>query len=207
MPNARRIICNACLSAFRPVGAGDALLHRARTRLSADGAIDDLTVLWYVDDTSALRTLIHRLKYGGAWRIGTELGECLGRALHGTVAGTADLIIPVPLHRSKFRERGFNQSAHIAKGIAAVTGQTLCEHALARVRWTPSQTTLGFVERRANMPGAFRISPRERAEVNGKEILLVDDVVTTGATLHACAAELKRAGASAIVASALALAA
>jgi ComF family protein len=194
------------MSSIACVDPSDRLYRRARARLAAGGAEVELIVPWYFDKDGPLQRLIHLLKYGGMTSIGAELGARLAETpVCGALSG-ADAIVPVPLHRAKFRERGYNQSAFIARGIASVTGQTILERALLRNRFTPSQTALGVPQRRANMPGAFSVPPRRRSDVGGKCILLVDDVITTGATLHACATALQSAGAVRIIGCALALA-
>ena len=104
-----------------------------------------------------------------------------------------DLIVPVPLHPRKARERGFNQSGVLAHGLSRRTGIKLLRNGLVRTRYTRTQTRLSRKDRQENVKGAFRIS--ERAEINGKSVLLVDDVYTTAATVNECAEVLIGAGA------------
>ncbi|HTY57426.1 MAG TPA: phosphoribosyltransferase family protein, partial [Bacteroidota bacterium] len=101
---------------------------------------------------------------------------------------------------------GFNQCAHIARGVASVTGRPVRSGLLRRSRFTPSQTPLGVEERRENVRGAFALRRRARSAIEGKTILLVDDVVTTGATMRSCAGLLCASGARSVVACAVALA-
>ena len=202
----RRRVCESCLSSIAGVSVADKAYRRACARLAAGGAIEDLIVPWYFDKHGPLQVLIHQLKYGGMTSIGEELGERLAASVIRHPALGADAIVPVPLHRAKLRERGYNQSACIARGIASATGLRISENLLVRSRFTPSQTTLGVPQRRTNMPGAFAVPPGQRREVGGRCLLLVDDVITTGATMHACAEALKNAGARRITACALALA-
>ncbi len=103
-----------------------------------------------------------------------------------------DLIIPVPLHPRKARERGFNQSGVLAHGLSRRTGIKLSRKGLVRTRYTGTQTRLSRKDRRKNVKGAFRVS--EGADLNGKSVLLVDDVYTTGATVNECANVLMEAG-------------
>lgn len=107
----------------------------------------------------------------------------------------ADMIIPVPLHYTRLVSRGFNQSAWLGQGIGRRAGLTCRVDVLKRKRRTPTQGGLSAKARHRNVAGAFSISQRAAALINGKRILLVDDVLTTGATLSACTRALKRAGA------------
>lgn len=106
----------------------------------------------------------------------------------------ADMIIPVPLHYTRLVGRGFNQSGWLAQGLARRAGLQLRVDVLKRQRRTPTQGGLSARARRRNVAGAFAVSSRCQGHVQGKRILLVDDVLTTGATLSACTRALKRAG-------------
>lgn len=105
----------------------------------------------------------------------------------------AELIVPVPLHYTRLVARGFNQSGWLAQEVGRVTGRRVCVDALKRTRRTPSQAGLSNRARRRNVTGAFGV--RRPKLVAGKRVLLVDDVLTTGATLNACVRALRRAGA------------
>ena len=107
----------------------------------------------------------------------------------------ADMIIPVPLHYTRLVSRGFNQSAWLGQGIAREAGLPCRVDLLKRKRRTPTQGNLSAKARHRNVAGAFSISPRAVTLIDGKRLLLVDDVLTTGATLSACTRALKRAGA------------
>ena len=107
-----------------------------------------------------------------------------------------DVIIPVPLHRSRLWSRRFNQAAELARGLSRRTGKPAWMTALLRHRATPSQGAMPSAKaRRRNMLGAFKVSVRHKSAIAGRNVLLVDDVLTTGATVDACARALKRAGA------------
>ena len=106
-----------------------------------------------------------------------------------------DLVIPVPLHWTRLAWRRYNQSAILARLVARAAGLPFLADMLVRRRRTPSQGELGRTARQQNVSGAFALARRHRARVAGKRILLVDDVLTTGATLEACARTLLRAGA------------
>ena len=146
-----------------------------------------------------LRELIHLLKYGGIQPAAKVLGRMLAEAIEelaplfpaGSIA-----VIPVPLHRAKLHEREFNQAEQIARNAVKIIAARLhlCAGALVRKRETPSQTGLTRHQRRENVRGAFAVAQPEA--VKGREVLVVDDVYTTGATVSECARVLRRAGAT-----------
>jgi ComF family protein len=138
---------------------------------------------------SRIRNLIHRLKYSGIQEIGHELGRIYAAALlkSGFVSGV-DLIIPVPLHPARKRTRGFNQSECIARGISEVTSIPVNTRALRRIVKSSTQTNKSRFERWTNVEGIFSVTDQEA--VSGRHVLLVDDVITTGSTIEACANEL-----------------
>jgi len=151
----------------------------------------------------ASRGMILALKHGDR----TDTAPALARLLERLVrmeALEADLIVPVPLHRWRLWRRRFNQSALVAGALGRTLGLPVATDALIRWRATPSQKGLGAAARRRNVGGAFAVSPRHGERLQGARVLLVDDVVTTGATLAACANALRRAGARSTTALALA---
>jgi ComF family protein len=141
-----------------------------------------------------LRDWIHLYKYGRVKTMGRPLGELLAAALPGDER--FDAVVSVPLHWRRRWQRGFNQSELLARGIARRRGVPVMA-ALRRVRHTATQTGLSNTSRRRNVTGAFEV--RHRQPVAGQRILLIDDVMTTGSTVAACAATLRRAGAIRIV--------
>lgn len=142
-----------------------------------------------------LRDLILLFKYGRVSALGRPLALFAAAALEaedGLWQG-ADGLVPVPLHRKRKRERGFNQSQVLARELARVRGLEVVEGALVRVRNVPPQTSLEAAGREANVRGAFAV--KRRARVEGRVLVLVDDVFTTGSTLGECGLALKRGGA------------
>lgn len=154
---------------------------------------------------SRIRKLIHNLKYKGVQEIGIELGRIYGLILFSSgFTADMDIIVPVPLHPDKERSRGFNQSHLIARGISEVSGLALDAASLQRVVTSSTQTKKSRFERWRNVEDAFLIS--NPAPFRGKHVLLVDDVITTGATIESCVNELIGSGALKVSAAALAAA-
>jgi ComF family protein len=141
-----------------------------------------------------MRPLVHGLKYSDRHDARRLFGTWLAVAGHDLLTD-ADLIVPVPLHRWRLLTRRFNQSAVIAGEVAHVSGVPLEQRLLERVKPTPQQVGMTRDQRRLNMSGAFKIAAGRGAELDAKRVVLIDDVITTGATVNACARALKRAGA------------
>ncbi len=141
-----------------------------------------------------LRSYIHALKYHGNKRLAQPLGSLLAQTYKRTGL-VADMIVPVPLHAQRQRQRGYNQAQLLAEICSAQLGLPLHVSLLTRVRATVSQTRLPMSERLQNVTGAFILEPNYRnGAISKSSILLIDDICTTGATLEACAAPLFAAG-------------
>jgi len=161
----------------------------------------DLEVISIARFEAPLREAIHCFKYDGQPQLAAVFGKRMG-ARWARCAQRVDAIVPVPLHASRLRERGFNQSELLAREISIVTGIPVQARALRRVRATRQQARLDDAQaRRANMRGAFAAT---QTLVDSRALLLVDDVLTTGATLTTCAAALYQAGAGKVIALTLA---
>lgn len=140
--------------------------------------------------TGSLREIVHALKYQHRTSLARPLAQLIAQHCADVLQG-ADLAVPVPLHRSRLRERGFNQATLIARDLPLP-----CAELLARVRPTASQTDLPAAERRRNVYDAFAMSGVEAGAIaRDRVVVLVDDVATTGATLSECARVLRNAGA------------
>ncbi|MBA3827818.1 MAG: ComF family protein [Taibaiella sp.] len=183
------VLCIGC-SAELPL-TGFATIPDNETAMRFAGRVhlaNAMSLAWFTND-GLMQHLLHGLKYTGKKKNGLHIGRLIGDALNE--AGWADdieALIPVPLHQRKEALRGYNQSLVLCKGIAEITGLQIHSDALCRVKYTESQTHMTREERIMNMEAAFKVVQPEK--IIGKHILLVDDVVTTGATLEACALAL-----------------
>ena len=201
----KRGLCAACWRALRRLDRADPIVRDHVDRLCAQALVDRLVVPYVFEEGGPLRSLLHQLKEGEKGFIGLALGEAIGELL--LCEPPDDLpcgLVPVPLHRSRHRERGYNQSALIASGISRVTRVPLLPDLLVRIRPTPVQTALGSDARKKNVEGAFSLG---RGPLMGRSgpLLLVDDVISSGSTMSACAATLRRAGVTRLSACASAL--
>lgn len=145
-------------------------------------------------DDGPLRQLVHRLKYSDRMELAKPLGAWMVRA-GSEILAEADLLVPVPLHRARLARRGFNQASVLAQAISARCGVPVDPFILARVKPTPPQVGLSRSQRALNMQGAFRVDIGDAPRIEGRAIVLVDDVVTSGATVNAASRALLRAGA------------
>ncbi|HTP90189.1 MAG TPA: ComF family protein [Xanthobacteraceae bacterium] len=145
------------------------------------------------DDVS--RALVHNLKYGDRLDLAPMMGRWISHAGRELLA-EADALVPVPLHWRRLWARRFNQSAMLATRISAESGVPVATFALKRVRATAQQVGLTRTQRSANVQGAFRVPDEGKAAVAGRKLVVIDDVLTSGATVEGCARALLRAGAA-----------
>lgn len=205
-----RRLCRPCLASVEPVGSrlclvcgapfgqGDGAERCRRCQLSPPAFDSARAITRYragADGSNTVGALLRRHKYGLDQSLGRALAEYLDLAPE--LGGAAyDVVIPVPLHRRRLRWRGFNQAALLGVAMSRRLKCPVDVSALTRIRATPPQTARDHNQRVRNVRGAFRV--RRPARVAGRRVLLIDDVMTTGATASECARMLRGAGARSV---------
>jgi ComF family protein len=189
----KECVCPDCLSRFPETGFATQPDNPVERLFWGRLALEAATSLYYFTGDSALQGALHSLKYQGDRATGTLLGRLLGRSLAdaGRFDGI-DALLPMPLHQRKLRLRGYNQAEVIARGVSDLTGVPVIHDALARRKHTDTQTRKSRLERWRNVSDAFHIA--NPGALQGRRLLLVDDVVTTGASLEACGSLLRTTG-------------
>ena len=198
------MVCGARLAIEEEVVCASCNLHLPRTGFAAN-AYDNLMAqrfwaripveraagLFYYEAGSEVSHIIHAIKYNNHPEAGTAMGRMAAEefAAFGFFEGI-DAIIPVPLTKKRQRQRGYNQSLEIARGVAAVVGLPVITDAVERVSFSESQTRKNLRERMENVENAFRATGK--GDLDGKHLLMVDDIVTSGATICACVDALKK---------------
>jgi len=184
--------CHCCSRPFEGAITGEFCCPNCEDRALAF----DCAVCVY-QAKGVLRDLIHRFKYGGQHFLRRLLSEILLEAMRDEriAAMPVDAIVPVPLHSARRRERGFNQAEALARGVARRTGISVLD-CIERRTYTLTQTQFDRSERMRNLRNAFTL--RKNSVVVGKNLVLLDDVLTTGSTLHECAVVLRKAGAQSV---------
>jgi ComF family protein len=187
--NELKIVCTPCLNKIQlvpPNFSREQILSRLNPCY-----LDHLEAIFQFDDI--VQTIIHQIKYQKADRLAHAFAAFARQAGNQTFFQQEGLVTPVPLFAAREKERGFNQSRLIAAGFYRESKDLIYPQLLGRTRATLTQTELNREERRKNVAKAFTVN--DRKSVAGKSIILVDDVVTTGATMNECAQALKNAGA------------
>ena len=187
-------VCKECLDSI--LIADENLIQREYDRkFRSTRFISGFYSKYIFEADKTLQNVIHALKYNKQFRIGTFLGEILAEGIISK-KWSIDIILPVPIHHLKKAERGFNQSDYIAKGLSKSLVIPYSIKVIKRNRYTESQTGLDFQGRAENVAGAFKVGNSKK--VIGKNFLLVDDVITTGATTLECAKVLIDSGAKSV---------
>lgn len=204
MSEEEECICAECFSKIESA-SHERILSEYNRKFKGKNIISGFISLFVFKKDKELQHIIHSIKYQKRYQNGIFLGKVMGIDLADKMAEwEIDLVLPVPLHRLKKAERGYNQSYYIAKGIKKMTGIAICSNAIKRVKYTQSQTTMNIAERAENMADAFKVTGKKN--ITGKNILLIDDVITTGATTSECGRVLLSAGANKVYAASVAIA-
>ena len=203
--NGEALVCASCLAEFSPYpgpdAGGEALRRAMLEHFGPEALPDGSWCLYPYRGAGPLHDTMHALKYEGLFPVGRLFGRKLGALIAASGEARFDAIVPVPLHRLKRVERSYNQAEQIAEGVSEVLGTPVMARTLIRKRYTGSQTGLTSRARRKNVEGAFG---RGRQPCPPR-VLVVDDVVTTGATMAAAAAALRDSGAASLSFAAVAL--
>jgi ComF family protein len=149
------------------------------------------TAQFYFTKESLMQHLMHQFKYKGNKELGMQLGKIMGEQIKKSARFEADALVPLPLFAAKEKRRGYNQAAILCEGMAEAMNLPVLDKIISRPQHTETQTKKGRIERWKNMEGKFILSDADA--IKNMHLLLVDDVVTTGATLEACGNELLKA--------------
>jgi competence protein ComFC len=197
-------VCSDCLNKILPADSSR-IRFEFQKKFQSKGIISGFTSLYVFEKDKELQRIIHSMKYENNFRVGESLGTLLGDKLqHEMPIRNLDLIIPVPLHHLKKSERGYNQSFYISKGVNRKLKFVLDKKSVKRIKYTETQTSMNIKERERNISGAFKI--KSINNISGKNILIIDDVITSGNTVSEFSKILKENGAGMIYAASLAIA-
>jgi len=189
-----QFICETCFSQIDELTEQEIISEYER-KFSKSNFVDNYTSLFKFEEKSNIQDLIHALKYNQKFKVGIFLGEMLGQRKKEVLnSWEIDLIIPIPLFHLKKIDRGYNQAEYIGKGLMKSLEIKLDNSIAKRIKNTQSQTKLDTENRIANMSNAFAV--KKSKKVIGKNFLIVDDVITTGTTVHELAKVLKENGAA-----------
>lgn len=190
-----QLICTRCLMQMAQTNYHRELMNPLMIRLSGRIPLRCALAYFKFSKHGRIQKVLHALKYKNHPDVGVMLGKAYGEKLLRSGL-RFDAILAVPLHKQRLRRRGYNQSGKFAEGLSLIMSIPFYENALIRTTKTSTQTNKGKVERWQNVRDIFQYDPS--AGLAGKDVLLVDDVITTGATIEACAAALEEAGCKSI---------
>jgi ComF family protein len=186
-------LCSKCYLHLPRTDFGHNLYENVMVKLFwGQIAIEKATALFYYEPHAETANILYELKYKNHPEIGVVMGRMMAKELKNSgLFDDIDAIVPVPLAKKRERQRGYNQSMELAKGVSEVTGLPIDNHIVRRTKFVGSQTQRGRWERNENVENVFELI--DGNNISGKHLLLIDDVVTTGATFVACAKEMQKA--------------
>lgn len=190
-------LCSSCMTSMISNDCTREESARTLASLHAPVHAQSMYVGFEYEHEGAVEACLHAMKYRGLHRVGTWLGRLVGERLGESDWVPRDaVLVPVPLHRVKRIERGYNQAEAICRGIAMETGWDVLADGLLRTRFTESQAAmkLDLEQRRANVAGVFRVNERHLEVLRSRTVVLVDDLITTGATIGVCSLVLSELG-------------
>lgn len=184
-------VCISCMASLPATGILNTPENEMERRFWGIYPIERATSLYYYARGGAVASILHGMKYHGRKRLCRQMGRIMGAELMGTgFFDGIDFIIPVPLHKNRMRERGYNQSELLARGISEITSIPVLTDVMRRIHNNATQTHKSAFERWENTEGLFGVMEKATL-LSGKHILLIDDVLTTGATISACLDAMK----------------
>lgn len=196
--NSKDILCYECISQLPKTGFFNVIenpvekVFWGRLKILQGGA------LFYFAKGSLMQHLLFELKYKNNIQVGYFFGRSMGNTLlNATLYNHIDALIPLPLNKEKEKIRGYNQAQIICEGIASIWQKPILNNVVSRIKFTSTQTKQNRIQRWQNMENVF-VANNETTDLNNKHILLIDDVITTGATLEACGNALIEAGVKSI---------
>lgn len=186
-------LCSKCYLHLPRTDFGHDLYENVMAKLFwGQMAIEKATALFYYEPHAETANILYKLKYKNHPEIGVVMGRMMAKELmNGGLFEDIDTLVPVPLAKKRERQRGYNQSLELAKGVSEVTGLPIADKIIKRTKFVGSQTQRGRWERNENVEHVFELIDGD--SISGKHLLLIDDVVTTGATIIACAKEIQKA--------------
>ncbi|NJM15224.1 MAG: ComF family protein [Bacteroidales bacterium] len=189
-------LCIVCLAKLPTTNIANLKSNQVEMLLRGRVKIELATAFLEYRKENIVQQLVHKFKYKGLKQLGPFLMSYLGSSLKDSDFQQIDMVLPVPLHRKKLLERGYNQSEMLAIALAKILNRPMEAGAVKRVHYNKTQTRKGRLDRLENVQGIFRVLKPQR--IKGKHILIVDDVVTTGSTIESLATELLANGAGTI---------
>jgi ComF family protein len=189
---AEHLLCLRCLSSLPETNFHLHANNPIEKIFGGRIAVTSATAQYYFTKESMIQHLMHQFKYKNNKEVGIYLGKLMGWTMATSNRFSfIDALIPLPLHKSKEHKRGYNQAAVLCEGISSVLNKPVLKNVVIRPEQTETQTKKGRIQRWQNMEGKFQLN--NSAAIEDKHVLLVDDVITTGATLEACGREIVKA--------------